>query len=171
MKILKKTGLQRRWLLNSASIMVVLVVLVVIVFSAFIGVYYYSNVSSGLEAKAKTTTDFFGNYISQNYNDYFQSCVRFAQSFEESGVLELQFITASGKLVASSYGPWTGQIEKTTDIQQALETKEISVYQGVNPGTGEGDIKGTYSGTSMSLDFTEYWHSPHKTVHYTGSKL
>ncbi len=41
----------------------------------------------------------------------------------------------------------------------------------VNPGTGEGNIKGTYSGTSMSLDFTEYWHSPHKTVHYTGSKL
>ena len=137
MKALKKTGLQRRWLLNSASIMVVLVVLVVIVFSAFIGVYYYSNVSSGLEAKAKTTTDFFGNYISQNYNDYFQSCVRFAQSFEENDVLELQFITAGGKLVASSYGPWTGQIEKTSDIQQAVDTKEISVYQGRNPGTGE----------------------------------
>ena len=137
MKSKKITGLQKRWLLHSASIMVLLVIVVVVVFSAFIGVYYYSNVSSGLEAKAKTSTDFFGNYISQSYNDYFHSCIRFAQSFEENDSLELQFITPAGKLVASSYGPWTGQIERTQDITQAVETKQIAVFSGVNPETGE----------------------------------
>lgn len=137
MKPKKITGLQKRWLLHSASLMVALVVLVVVVFSAFIGVYYYSNLTSGLEAKAKTSTDFFANYLSQSYNDYFHSCIRFAQSFEENDVLELQFITPSGKLVASSYGPWTGQITRTTDMQQAIETKEIAVFNGVNPETGE----------------------------------
>ncbi len=40
----------------------------------------------------------------------------------------------------------------------------------VNPGTGEGDIQGTYSGTSMELDFTEYWHTPHKVIRYNGTK-
>lgn len=133
----KITGLQKRWLTNNVSIMIVLVILAVTLFSLSIGVYYYSNVSSGLEAKAKTTTDFFGNYISQSYHDYFQSCTKFAQSFEESDILELQFISANGKLVASSYGPWTGTVEKTGDMIQAMENREISVFTGKNPQTGE----------------------------------
>lgn len=136
-RLKKITGLQKRWLINNVSIMIVLVILAVLVFSISIGVYYYSNVSSGLQAKAKTTTDFFGNYISQSYNDYFQSCTKFAQSFEESDVLELQFISVSGKVVASSYGPWTGHIEKTGDILQAMENREIAVFTGENPQTGE----------------------------------
>lgn len=131
------TGLQLRWLKNGASVMIALVVFVVIVFSLFVGVYYYSGVSTSLEAKAKTTTDFFGNYISQSYNDYFRSCIRFAQSFDENDVLELQFISAAGRLVASSYGPWTGQVVQTQDITQAMETKEITVFTGRNPQTGE----------------------------------
>ena len=133
----KITGLQKRWLINNVSVMIVLVILAVLLFSISMGVYYYSNVSSGLEAKAKTTTDFFGNYISQSYNDYFQSCIKFAQSFEESDVLELQFISARGKLVASSFGPWTGRVTKTSDIETAMTTREIAVFTGQNPQTGE----------------------------------
>ncbi len=136
-RLKKITGIQKRWLVNNVSIMVALVIVAVLVFSLSIAVYYYSNVSSGLEAKAKTTTDFFGNYISQSYNDYFQSCIKFAQSFEESDVLELQFITARGKLVASSYGPWTGEITRTKDITAALETRGSAVFRGENPETGE----------------------------------
>ena len=73
------------------------------------GAYYYSNVRSGLEAKAKTTTDFFSNYISQSYNEYYQSCIKFAQTFEEKDRLELQFITPDGRIVASSYGEFAGR--------------------------------------------------------------
>lgn len=40
----------------------------------------------------------------------------------------------------------------------------------VNPNVGEGKIEGTISGTSITLSFIEYWHTPHKTVGYTGSK-
>ena len=40
-----------------------------------------------------------------------------------------------------------------------------------NPGVGTGEIKGTISGTSIVLNFIEYWHTPHKTVVYKGSKM
>lgn len=40
-----------------------------------------------------------------------------------------------------------------------------------NDGVGTGRIEGSISGTSITLDFVEYWHSPHKTIRYTGSKL
>ena len=137
MKHRKASGLKKRWLQNNVSIMLGLVVLTVLVFSILIGVYFYSSLSAGLRAKAKTTTDFFGNYISQSYNDYFQSCMKFAQSFEENDRLELQFISASGRLVATSSGPWMGQIQKTPDLLQAVETKDISVFTGTSPRTGE----------------------------------
>lgn len=40
-----------------------------------------------------------------------------------------------------------------------------------NPGVGTGEIKGTISGDSITLDFIEHWHTPHKTVPHTGSKM
>ena len=109
-------GLERRWLVNNVSVMVVLAALCVAAVTLCLGAYYYSNVRSGLEAKAKTTTDFFGNYISQSYNEYYQSCIQFAETFEEKDKLELQFITAGGKLVASSYGEFAGKSPTTPDI-------------------------------------------------------
>ena len=39
-----------------------------------------------------------------------------------------------------------------------------------NPGVGEGEISGTFSGNSMDFTFVEYWHTPHKTVLYKGTK-
>ena len=63
MRIRKASGLQKRWQKNNVSIMLGLVVLTVLIFSIFVGVYYYSSLSAGLRAKAKTTTVFFGNYI------------------------------------------------------------------------------------------------------------
>ena len=39
-----------------------------------------------------------------------------------------------------------------------------------NPGVGTGKIAGTYSGNSMTLHFTEYWHTPAKTVTYSGTR-
>jgi|GEM_PF-3431691 len=41
----------------------------------------------------------------------------------------------------------------------------------VNPNVGKGAINASISGGTMNLDFVEHWHTPYKTVHYTGSKL
>ncbi len=109
----------------------------VLVFSISFTVYCYSNLRIGLEEKAKTTTDFFGNYISQSYNEYYQSCIRYAQTFEEKNHLELQFISANGKLVASSYGQWAGQAPETSDVAEAIAGQTVAAFRGRNPQTGE----------------------------------
>lgn len=137
MKIKRVTGLQKRWFISNVSILVFLVVLVMILLSLSVGVYYYSSVSSDLRAKAETATGFFSNYISQDYNDYYQSCAEFAQNFGESDVLELQFISSGGRLVATSGGPWTGQTILTRDVQQAMASRDIEVFSGADPRTGE----------------------------------
>ena len=117
--------------------MIALVLIFVAVFSVSFTVYCYSTAQIGLEEKAKTTTDFFGNYISQSYNEYYQSCIRYAQTFEEKNVLELQFISTNGKIVASSYGQWAGQAPRTKDVAKAVASREMEVFRGRNPDTGE----------------------------------
>ena len=133
----KLAGLERRWLINNVSVMVVLAALCVAAITLSLGAYYYSNVRSGLEAKAKTTTDFFSNYISQSYNEYYQSCIQFAQTFEEKDRLELQFITPDGRMVASSYGEFAGKSPQTPDIQEAVTTGKLARFQGKDPDTHE----------------------------------
>ena len=130
-------GLEKRWLVNNVSIMIALAVICVAAVTASMAAYYYSNLKSGLEAKAKTTTDFFANYINQSYNEYYQSCIKFAQTFEDKDQLELQFISANGKLVASSSGQWAGKAPTTPDIASSIETQQLASYKGVNPPTGE----------------------------------
>ncbi len=137
MKIKRVTGLQKRWFISNVSILMFLVVLVMLLLTLSVGVYYYSSVSSDLRTKAETATGFFSNYISQDYNDYYQSCAEFAQNFGESDVLELQFISAGGRLVATSGGPWTGQTILTRDVQQAMASRGIEVFSGADPRTGE----------------------------------
>ena len=133
----KLAGLEKRWLLNNVSIMIALALVCVAAITISISVYYYSNIRSSLENKARTTTDFFGNYISQSYNEYYQSCIKFAQTFEEKDSLELQFISTGGKIVASSYGQWAGQPPQTGDVDQAISTQKIACFKGRDPQTGE----------------------------------
>ena len=121
----------------AAGAVILLAACCVTAFAVSLGIYSYSNARIGLEQKARTTTDFFGSYISQSYNEYYQSCIKFAQNFEEKNSLELQFISTGGKIVASSYGPWAGQSPQTSDIAKAVANKTTATFRGRNPQTGE----------------------------------
>lgn len=133
----KLSGIERRWILNNLSLVIALVVCFVAVFSVSFSIYCYSNIRVGLEEKAKTTADFFSNYIGQSYNEYYQSCIRYAQTFEEKNTLELQFISTNGKIVASSYGQWAGYPVETSDVAEAIAGQKVAVFRGRNPETGE----------------------------------
>lgn len=131
------SGLQGRWLRNTVSIVLALVLLCVTALSATVAAYYYSNMEAGLEAKARTGTRFFETYVGQSYNEYYRSCTRFAETFEDKDVMELQFINTAGRVVASSYTNQSYEMALTPDIVRATQTGELSAYRGVNPATGE----------------------------------
>ncbi len=137
MNLKRISGIQRRWLNSNISILVVIVMLVVIAYSISTYAYYYTNLQQTLESRAKTTTDFFGTYLNQSYNEFYRSCATFAETFEDKNRLELQFIKVNGELVASSYGQWSGQEPGTPEIERAKQTREIEAFIGKNPNTGE----------------------------------
>lgn len=128
-------GLQKRWLLNSVSIIIALGLVCVMAVTASFAAYYYSNLQADMQNKAKSTTEFFAEYLNQDYNSFYQSCITYAQTFEERDRMELQFINQSGTIVASSYGPWIGPSPSTPDIQEAVSMRGARVFVGKDPYT------------------------------------
>ncbi len=133
----KRGSLRRRWLLNTACVITVLGMLCVCAITAGFAASYYSNMESDMRYRARTTTEFFAEYLDQDYNSYYQSCITYAQTFEQKNNIELQFINAKGRLVASSYGQWAGEAPCTQEIEEAVSLREIRDYRGKDPVTGE----------------------------------
>lgn len=130
-------SLRKRWLLNTAGVILALGIVCVLAITAMFAAYYYSNMEADLRSRAKTTREFFADYVSQNYGDFYQSCIQYAQTFEDRNSIELQFINRSGEIVASSYGEWTGKSPSTPEIQKAMSSRGIEPYVGKSPDTGE----------------------------------
>ena len=133
----KIKGLRRRWLINTAGTVCALgLVCVVLITLAFAG-YYYSSMESDMRQRAETAAEFFATVTDQSYDECYQSCITYAQTFENRNNIELQFITANGEIVVSSYGVWAGQSPVTDDIGNAITTKESAKFVGRDPLTGQ----------------------------------
>ena len=134
---LRVGGLRKRWLLNTASVVFALGLVCVMAVTASFSAYYYSTMQSDMRYRARTTTEFFAEYVDQTYNEFYQSCITYAQTFEDKDSIELQFINTQGDLVASSYGEWAGKSPRTPEIQQAVNNRYPEPYVGRDPDTGE----------------------------------
>jgi len=135
--VIKIKGLRRRWLINTVAVVCTLGLVCVLAITAAFAAYYYSSMQSDMHYRARTTTEFFSENLSLNYNEYYQSCIKYAKTFEDKNNIELQFIDTDGQIVASSYGEWTGQSHGTSDIFDAMRSRDIVPYVGKNPLTGE----------------------------------
>lgn len=133
----KLAGLEKRWLINNVSTLIMLAVACVVLVTVLLAFSNYSSVRNGLESRAETTAEYFEKCISQSYQEYYQSCVRYAETFDEKDQLELQFISPSGILIASSYGQITEQVPALSDINNAVSTKTMGFFKGRDPSTRE----------------------------------
>ena len=130
-------GLRQRWIRSGVLIVLITLVVVILTFSLFINSNFYLTIRTGLEAKAKTATDFFSNYVVKSNADYYNYASRYTQSFEDSDKLELQFLDDTGRVMFSTYGISAGALPNTPDIAEAISTRQISVWSGKAPSTGE----------------------------------
>jgi len=133
----KSSSLRKRWILNTVGVISALGLICVLIITIVFSAYYYSSMESDLYYRAKTTTAFFAEYTSQNYADYYQSCINYTKSYTDKNSLELQFINTQGSIIASSYGIWPGGSPGTSDITEAISTGQIRKFIGKDPLTGE----------------------------------
>ena len=133
----KFSGLRSRWLQNTVMVVCALGLVCVFAVTAAFAAFYYSNMRSDMYSKAETTTNFFADYLNQSYNEYYKSCITYAKTFEDRESIEMQFISTTGRLVASSHGSWAMQVASTPEISDAIKTRTIRPYMGKDPETGE----------------------------------
>ncbi len=131
------SGLRQRWIRSSVLVVLITLVVVITTFSLYISSNYFSTVKAGLEAKAKTATDFFSNYVAKSYAEYYANAIKYTESFESSDKLELQFIDEDGRVMITTYGISAGSSPSTPDISRAITTGQISSWIGKAPLTGE----------------------------------
>lgn len=131
------SGLKQRWMLNSVLTISALMLVTVLIFGVSISSYYGATIRTGLEAKANTAANFFSNYVTRTYAEYYESAYKYIESFPDANVLELQFVGLDGSVEISSNSITSGSTPNTADIQQALSTGKISSWTGKSPLTAE----------------------------------
>jgi signal transduction histidine kinase len=119
-------------------LVVVAIIVAVFVFAVVIRNYYYSTVRTGLEAKAKTATDFFSNYVAKAEAEYYDSAMRYAEAFfNDNDKIELQFVNTDGQLMISTSGFRAGMFVTTPDMPEAVRAGSIRSWTGDRAMTGE----------------------------------
>ena len=130
-------GLRKRWLINAIGPILLVAALGVAVFSVGIANYYYTGMCTGLETRAKESTDAFNTYGMNSYNEFYQMAYSYTESFKDRDQLELQFLSSNGMILVSTYGITAGLSPGTQDITDALSTGEPAYYEGADPATGQ----------------------------------
>ena len=130
-------GLRRRWIVSSILPVITILVLIAALVSIALGSNYYANASSALEAKATASTEYFNTYAMTSYDEYYRSATLYANSFEDSDRIELQFIDRDGRVEVSTRSLMVGSAPGTKDITDALSSGKVSSFHGVDPATGE----------------------------------
>ncbi len=134
----KVRGLRRRWIMSTLLVILVIVVMAVSLFSVMSTNNVKSAVRDGLITKATTTADFFANYITRTFAEYYDSAYLYIENFDAANKLDLQFIDTGGRILISSYSTMSaGTAPGTEDISSALSDGAVSVWEGKNPSTGE----------------------------------
>ncbi len=135
---MKKIGrLRRRWLMNTVGVVCLLGIICALVIVMVFAANYYSAMESDLRYRAQNATNYFSSNLSQNYKDFYQSCINYTVNFESKNVLELQFIDTAGNLISTSYGSWTGASPNTPEISKAISNLQIEPFIGRDTVTGE----------------------------------
>ncbi|MDE6107752.1 MAG: sensor histidine kinase, partial [Oscillospiraceae bacterium] len=139
-KLQKNTrqGIRRRWMTSSLGAVFLILVFAITAFSAALGSYYYSTMSSGLQVKAESVVEFFGGYATQR--EYYQHVAAYVNDNPEGkDNVDMQFLGANGSIRFSTFGLAAYSSPGTPDIAGALnpEDPKTTPWIGRDPSTGE----------------------------------
>ena len=130
-------SIRTRGLAVSTGLVLIVVIIAVSAYSLSLQAYYMSAARASLQAKAETASSFFADYVNRTYAEYYQSAYNYAESYEDRGSLELQFLDTDGRIEISSTSLSTGVIHGSDDVQSAISSGRISTWQGRHGSTGE----------------------------------
>ena len=131
----KITGIRKRWMVNSISVVLFIVLLAVAAFSAAMGSYYYSTLSESLKQKAENAISSFDYFRTEA--EYYDNARAVVAGEPNSDKLEVEYLDADGQIRFSSSDLTAFRSPGTPDIAEAISMKRTKVWIGADPSTGE----------------------------------
>ena len=131
----KITGIRKRWMVNSISVVLFIVLLAVAAFSAAMGSYYYSTLSESLKQKAENAISSFDYYRTEA--EYYDNARAVVAGEPNSDKLEVEYLDADGQIRFSSSDLTAFRSPGTPDIAEAISMKRTKVWIGADPSTSE----------------------------------
>lgn len=131
----KITGIRKRWMVNSISVVLFIVLLAVAAFSAAMGSYYYSTLSESLKQKAENAISSFDYYRTEA--EYYDNARAVVAGEPNSDKLEVEYLDADGQIRFSSSDLTAFRSPGTPDIAEAISMKRTKVWIGADPSPGE----------------------------------
>ncbi len=117
----------RRWMINGLGVVLVLLLMLEMAMAMVIRSYYYQQAQNSLYTRVKSLTDMLKTYVDEPGFDFEESVRSFVENFPDKERMELQFLNASGKILASSTGflPTSDSlIDYENALQEGLSNKE-----------------------------------------------
>jgi len=132
----KLQGIQRRWMVNNLSYIVLVVALAVIIYSVGMVNYYYNNVRENMTSRALLNTRYFNDSIT-SFDSFYHNARRQTVEYAVDGQIERQTLTADGRILFSYSGLPAGMMPGTPDIERAVRENKTQNFIGNDPVTGE----------------------------------
>ena len=130
-------GLRRRWLKNTGIVICALGLVCVVGVTALFAAYFYSATESNIRSFARTSSDIFSNYVHQQYDEVYHSCLLYVEKYEEVDRIQLQFVDSDGNTVLASRELPKAKTSLAPDIQDAISTRGAGFFVGKDPLTGK----------------------------------
>ena len=144
--------IRRRWMRNTVLATLAIVIIAVGAFTMAMYNYYTSTIMASLESRAQTAAGMFRNYTESNY---LYAARQFISQFEEKNVMEVQFLTSSGRVLMTSLMDISGGKPGTGDVAIAIYTKDLASWEGDDPSTGDHIMSASapivYNGTVVGV--------------------
>ena len=111
---MKKTiGLRKRWLRNTVGIIAILGLVFALLVTGVYAYSRYTRMKDDLRQRAEATTEYFDAHRNQSYEEFYNACVTYAQTFVDRDSVQLQLLDKNGRIVASSQTAWVGSTPET----------------------------------------------------------
>jgi len=122
---MKVTGLRKRWLINTISVVSALGMVFALGITAYFAAWFYEDLRSDLHLHAQTTAEVFAQR-QEDRDALSDACRRYADGFARGEGIQLQFLDADRCLG-----------DPASDISDAIRTGRIGFYTGKDTASGD----------------------------------
>ena len=126
-------GMRQRWLAYSAVVSILIGTVCVLVITAYFARTFYTARENEILEYVDMASAHFESRVNKSETEFYDACVVYTQTCDTGNKLDLQFIDASGMVIASSSGLQDGAMPFTTEIQQAIQSRGVCTFAGRDP--------------------------------------